>query len=162
MNDPNLSKMPNVGKSPLAEALSNLDRESIRKDIDAGQWTAASREEVVRAANASLKGTGLAVSLPIGDIEMAGETLFKYTVSGWILHAGGERLHCHWSIHGPVTTPRLQTQADGAAFTYAVKNCILNALVLPRGGNEQSEKAHLQEDHDAPTNSPKGPAPRRA
>ena len=150
----------NVGDfSPLAQALSNLDRESIRKDIDAGQWTAASREEVVRAANASLKGSGLAISLPIGDIELVGESLFKYTVSGWILHEAGERLHCHWSIQGPVAPPRLQTQADGAAFTYAVKNCILNALVLPRGGNEQSEKAHLQEDNNASTST--GPKPRR-
>jgi len=160
VNDPNLSKLPNDGKSPLAAALSNLDREAIRKDIDAGQWSAASREEVVRAANASLKGSGLAIAIPIGDIEPAGEGLFKYTVSGWIMHEAGERLHCHWSIHGPATTPRLQTQADGAAFTYAAKNCILNALMLPRGGNEQSEKAHLQEDHrQAPST---GPAPRRS
>jgi hypothetical protein len=161
MTTPDLTKTNGIESSPLAKALSNLDRDAIRKDIDAGQWSAASREEVVRAANASLKGSGLAISLPIGDIELVGDSLFKYTVSGWILHEAGERLHGHWSIQGPVTPPRLQTQADGAAFTYAAKNCILNALMLPRGGNEQSEKAHLMEDTNGPRQST-GPTPKRA
>jgi hypothetical protein len=138
-------------ESPLADALSNLDREAIQKDIDAGQWKAASREEVVRAANASLKGTGLAFLLPIGDLEHLTEALFKYTVSGSLKHKCGESVHCHLSVTGPLVAPRMQTQADGAAYTYAAKNCIINTLSLPRGGNEQTEMAHMEDNSHGKT-----------
>lgn len=151
MTNPDLASLTRRVDSPLADALSNLDREAISKDIDAGQWKAASREEVVRAANASLKGTGLAFLLPIGDLEPITEALFKYTVSGSLKHKSGESVHCHLSVTGPLVAPRMQTQADGAAYTYAAKNCIINTLSLPRGGNEQTELAHMEDNSNGKT-----------
>jgi len=163
VSNPDLTSINGRVESPLAEALSNLDRDAIQKDIDAGQWKAASREEVVRAANASLKGTGLAFLLPIGDLEPVTESLFKYTVSGSLKHKSGESVHCHLSVTGPLVAPRMQTQADGAAYTYAAKNCNINTLSLPRGGNEQTELAHMEDNHGKATPRPNaGPRPRRS
>ena len=162
MTTPDLSKVSRHTDSALAAALSRIDRDAIQKDIDAGQWKAASREEVVRAANQSLRGTGLAMTLPMLDMELFGEGLIKYTVSGWLMHEGGERIHCHWPVTGPIVSPRTQTQADGAAGTYAAKNCILNTLSLPRGGNEQTELAHMEDYNGKDARRPTtGHQPRR-
>tara|TARA_R100000808_G_scaffold20423_1_gene44172 strand:+ start:1326 stop:1835 length:510 start_codon:yes stop_codon:yes gene_type:complete len=162
MTHPNLDKLPKTGhgSASLFKALAGIDRERIAKDIDAGQWTAASREEVVRAANKSLEGSGLAICLSMGDLEPYGEERIKYTVSGWITHESGERMHLHWMITGPLTAPRMQTQADGAAYTYAAKNCIFNALSLARGGEEASELAHLGGQNDEREIQGSKPSPR--
>lgn len=129
--------------SPLAVALSKLDRTSVTKSIDAGAWKSTSVDDVREVANTALAGTGLTIYFSKHKTKILEDGHLKCIVKGRIEHGtSGEsrKLSSHVIAESGGRQPL--EQRCGSLISYAAKNAIVGALNLPRGGDDAVELAH--------------------
>ena len=129
--------------SPLAEALAKLDRQTVAKTIDAGTWRSTSIEQVREVANAALAETGLAFYLGLNTVEALENGLIKCAVQGHLEYGpSGERRVIGAEVLDKPSPRQAMVQQCGSLYSYAAKFAIVNALNLPRGGDDSAELAH--------------------